>query len=255
MFLAAKFSIFTNILSFRFLIFHFPPFFSALHIFAERGRPDFENFIRPEAHLATRLIQLETAADLDLWSVCYTTAEDVLALGLHELVQRSLNDKDPTLQKHRGVLLQQTAVFYAKLAAVGLSAYCHLLVCIRYKPHIVGYASLVSCAPFTRLPDYVTLLMARCCSSQFILLFLSVSKLPFNDNSVANTLRLAIMSVLLFFLQIFRVAHQPVFHASAVLRNLFHTRQHKKMASQAELCQLCDIGTLAVLSVPIRSKP
>lgn len=93
-------------------------FYSLVFAFIERGRPDFEGFLRPEAHLPTRLTQLGAAADLNLWSQCFQTAEDILALGLHELLQRSLSDKDSSLHKHRGLLLQQTAIFYEKLAMV-----------------------------------------------------------------------------------------------------------------------------------------
>lgn len=135
-----------------------------------RSRPDFEPFLRPENHIPTRLAQMDVAADLRLWSQCFQTAEDILGLGLHDLLQRSLTTKDPALYKSRAVLLSQTSMFYEKLA------------------------------------------------------------------------------------QIFQVSGQLLFHASAVLRNLFHTRQHKRSVTKAEQVQLSDIASLAVLCVPVLQK-
>ncbi|XP_053991472.1 uncharacterized protein LOC128883294 [Hylaeus volcanicus] len=135
-----------------------------------RSRPDFESFLRPESHIPIRLTQMDVAAELGLWTQCFQTAEDIIHLGLHDMLQRSLYSKDSAYYQNRSVFLSQTSRFYEKLARV------------------------------------------------------------------------------------FKVSGQWTLHASAILRNLFHTRQHKRSVTKEEQVQLSSIAVIAILCVPILQK-
>jgi sporulation-control protein spo0M len=61
---------------------------------------------------------MDVAAELGLWSQCFQTAEDIIHLGLHDMLQRSLYSKESAYYKNRSVFLSQTSRFYEKLARV-----------------------------------------------------------------------------------------------------------------------------------------
>eukprot|EP00917_Polyrhabdina_sp_WS-2016_P033024 GHVP01070437.1.p1 GENE.GHVP01070437.1~~GHVP01070437.1.p1 ORF type:complete len:780 (-),score=147.90 GHVP01070437.1:200-2539(-) len=55
-----------------------------------RQRPDAETLQKSEFHIETRIVQLKSATSLKLWAEAFACAEDLVSIGLEEMVEQEL---------------------------------------------------------------------------------------------------------------------------------------------------------------------
>eukprot|EP00922_Rhytidocystis_sp_ex-Travisia-forbesii_P055193 GHVS01081741.1.p1 GENE.GHVS01081741.1~~GHVS01081741.1.p1 ORF type:complete len:845 (+),score=114.33 GHVS01081741.1:163-2697(+) len=132
------------------------------YVFLHRSRHkiDIEAALRPEVHLETRLVQLTVAGQLGLWREACTTAEDIYALGLHDLFYKTFRTQNETFYKAREKLLKWIAIYYdemGKLLWVSDNWLYHALARVRYFLHIKQFKKNVTAAEMEQLASGVVL--------------------------------------------------------------------------------------------------
>lgn len=111
-------------------------------VLKNRAKEDYDALLKPELHLETRILQLVVAGDLGLWRECAATADDLVALGLHEHFVRSLRSGVEIFPKSREKLLRWMAVYYEKISKVMWVAenyLFHALALVKLFLHVKGF--------------------------------------------------------------------------------------------------------------------
>ena len=125
-----------------------------------RNRDETDIIFRGDLHLETRIQQLIVAADLEIWRECAATAEDIYALGIHDLFARTLRSYQEPFVKAREKLPRWLGIFYEKLTQVfwvGENYLFYALASIRLFIHIKTFKKNITPKQISQQADLAVL--------------------------------------------------------------------------------------------------